>query len=275
MVGQDGRLLGDVEAEGDRPRVAVSDRRLAPGGECDLRGVRVAVDVPLGRRGRVAGMTIGPAHQHPAAEELRQGRLAQEGEGEVGQRAAGHKGDLARPAACLLDDQINGMALAQGPAGWRQLGMAEALRTVCLGRRLERLEERPVAPEGDLDIGPSGELEHRAGVPLDLVRVDVAADAGDRDQLRLGARDGIQERQRIVDPGVDVEDQRNGDHRATVAHPWAGRVFAGVARRPSDRQRPAAVDDDPDQRAGRHIVVITRCSSTVRNDPTGSNPTDW
>ena len=46
--------------------------------------------------------------------------------------------------------------------------MAQALRPVGLGRRLEWAEERDLAAHGDLDVGPSGELEDGARVDPDL-----------------------------------------------------------------------------------------------------------
>ena len=50
VIRHDLRQLGDVEAERDRSGMAVGERRLAPRREGDFRCVRVAVDVPLGRR---------------------------------------------------------------------------------------------------------------------------------------------------------------------------------------------------------------------------------
>ena len=71
------------------------------------------------------------------------------------------------------------------------------------------LDERLLAPEGDLDVGPAGELEDRPRVALDLAGVDVAADAGHGDELGLGRGAGVEQRERVVDAGVDVEDQRD------------------------------------------------------------------
>ena len=100
------------------------------------------------------------------------------------------------------------MAVGQRPRRRRQLGVAEALRAVRLGRRLERADERDLAPERDLDVGPAGELEDGPGVDRDLAGVDVARDAGHRDELGLGRGGRVEEREAVVDPGVDVEDER-------------------------------------------------------------------
>ena len=68
----------------------------------------------------------------------------------------------------------------------RELGVAEALRAVRLGRRLERPDERDLAPERDLDVGPAGQLEDRPRVDRDLPRVDVARHAGRGDSSASG-----------------------------------------------------------------------------------------
>ena len=85
--------------------------------------------------------------------------------------------------------------------------MAEALRPMGLGRGLERSQERGLAPEGDLHVGPPGELEHRAGVDPDLARVDVARDARDGDEVHLRRGHRVQEGKAVIDPGVDIEDE--------------------------------------------------------------------
>ena len=183
--------------------------RGGPGAEDDLRRVRVAVDVPLGGRRRVAGHAEGAAHEHAAPEQAGAGRLAQHGDGEVRERPERDQRDLAGPPASLVEDEVDGVAVAERPARRRQLGVAEALRAVGLGRRLERPHERHLAAEGDLDVGPTGQLQDRPRVARDLARVDVAGDAGHREELGLGRGGGVEEREAVVDAGVDVEDQRD------------------------------------------------------------------
>ena len=56
---------------------------------------------------------------------------------------------------------------------------------MCLGRHLQRPDERGLAAEGDLDIVSAGQLEHRARVVGHLPGVDVAGGADRRDQLDL------------------------------------------------------------------------------------------
>jgi purine nucleosidase len=56
-------------------------------------------------------VAVGAAHEDPALEEGREGRLAEEGEGEVRQRAARDERDLARAAGSQPDDSL---ALGRG-----------------------------------------------------------------------------------------------------------------------------------------------------------------
>ena len=212
-------LLGDVETEGERSRDRrVGGDRLSPGAKHDLGGLGVAVDVPLGRRGRVARHAERAAHQRVALEEAGQSRLAQDREREVRQRPERDQRDLAGPAAGLVEDQVDGMAVAERAAGRRQLGVAQPLRPVRLGRRLERSDERDLAAHRDLDVGAAGELEHGPRVDPDLAGVDVARDAGHGDEVGVGRRGGVEQREAVVDAGVDIEDEgEGGGHAAMLA----------------------------------------------------------
>ena len=64
----------------------------------------------------------------------------------------------------------------------------------------------------DLHVSGVGELEDQRRVARDRVHMHVAGDACGGDQLDLRGRDGEQERDHVVDTGVDVEDER-GRHR--------------------------------------------------------------
>ena len=76
----------------------------------------------------------------------------------------------------LVEDDVDGVAVGQRPRRRRQLGVAEALRPVRLGRRLERPDERDLAPERDLDVGPPGELEDRPRVDRRPARASMLPD---------------------------------------------------------------------------------------------------
>ncbi len=134
-----------ASGRGDR---RIGADRVGPGAQHDPCRLRVAVQVPLAGRGRVAGHAEGPTHAHVSAEQPGEGRLAFEGQGEVRQRTERDQRDLTGETAGLLDDQVNPMAVGHRPGGRRELRMPDAARPVCLGCRLEWSHEghlRPIA----------------------------------------------------------------------------------------------------------------------------------
>ena len=58
-------------------------------------------------------------------------------------------------------------------------------------------------------VAPAG-VEDGQGVADDVGQRRVAADAGDGPQVELRVQGGEQDRARVVDAGVDVEDDRDG-----------------------------------------------------------------
>ena len=245
MVGCDPSQLSHVQPERQRPRDRWIGRdRVGPRPEHDPCRFGITVQVPLARRGRVAGHAERAAHEHEPAEQPREGGLALEGEREVRQRTEGDQRDLAGETAGLLDDQVDPMAVAHRPAGRRELRMPDAARAVRLGRRLERPYERQLSPDRDLDVRPSGKFQHRQRVRRDLARLDVARHARHRDEVRLGRGDGVQQRQAVVDAGVDVEDDGGGPgHPSMLAERVPSSRQTGRASPPARRRR-AQVEPD-------------------------------
>ena len=211
------------------------DGRL-PRGEGDLRRLRVAVDVPLARR---ASCCRGRGRRRPSAPSAGGG-----GAGPARARTA-----IARfvrgpsvtsvsspgPATGLLDDQVGTRTVAEGGAArLRQLRVAEALRAVGLRRRSRARGRAALGrPSGDLDVGPPGELQHGAGVALrDLRASTLPADAGDGDQVGVRRAARVQQREGVVDPGVDVEDQRGSiGHRADASRAAPSHATEAMARK--------------------------------------------
>ncbi len=93
---------------------------------------------------------------------------------------------------------------------------------------LEPPHERDLAPERDLHVAPAGELEDRPRVPLDVGGGDVARDACDGPQVGLIRRAGVEEGKQIVDPGIDVEDERDPFRHARML----AIAFRGGTRHP-------------------------------------------
>ena len=89
----------------------------------------------------------------------------------------------------------------------RQLGVAEALRTVGLGRRLERPDERVSRPSATSTSGRPAS-SRTAGVLIATWRASMLPDTQvTRHQLGVGRAGGVEQGEAVVDAGVDVEDQ--------------------------------------------------------------------
>ena len=110
--------------------------------------------------------------------------------------------------------------------------MAQSLRAVGLGRRLERPDERDLATHRDLDVRSAGELQHGARVDPDLLRVDVARHARGGDQVRVGRGRGVEQREAVVDAGVDVQDEGEGGGHAAMLADGVGVRSDGRRRAP-------------------------------------------
>ena len=222
VAGQELRPLGDVQAEGqgeprqpgrNAPRHDLGRRER---GERHLHRVGVHRHVPLGRRGRVPRRAVAAAHQHPAAKQERQLRLAQDGDRQVRGRPQRDEGDLAGAAARFSHEQVRGMAIRERPARRRQDRIADALRPVRLRRGDERAHQRRLPAQRHLDVVAPCQLEDGARVLGDLAGVHVPADARHGDELGLGRAAGVEQGEAVVDPGVDVEQE--GDRCAGPAH---------------------------------------------------------
>ena len=87
--------------------------------------------------------------------------------------------------------------------------MAEPARAVHDRERLVVAHERLRGAPRDLDVAAPGELEHRERVLGGVVDRDVAHHGGGADQVDLRRGDRVEERERVVDAGVDVQDQRD------------------------------------------------------------------
>ena len=94
--------------------------------------------------------------------------------------------------------------------GLGQDGMAEAAPAVDLARVLDRDRERGRRARPDGDVGAPGERENRPRVARRRGERNVADDRGDAEDLRLLVRAGVEQRQRVVDSGVDVDDEGLG-----------------------------------------------------------------
>ena len=133
---------------------------------------------------------------------------------------------------------------------------------------------------GDRDVGAAGEVQHAQRVLGRLRQLDVAVHRGDQAQVDLGAGQGQQDGQRVVDAGVGVDHQGDGcGHRGILA---AGRRHAAQAgRRPgmtvppflqfprsectSCRHVPGPKNGSPTRPEMVHNGSVTRPSANVAN----------
>ena len=73
------------------------------------------------------------------------------------------------------------------------------------------------APAATGDLAAAGEIEHAQGVRRRLRERLVPVHGRDAEHLHLGARERQQQRDRIVVPGIAVEDDR-GAHARSIGH---------------------------------------------------------
>jgi hypothetical protein len=115
--------------------------------------------------------------------------------------------DLAGSLQNRIEEEVDGVSVREGPGRRRQFGVAESLRPVRLGRRLERAHERDLATERDLDVGPPGELEDPLGVGRHLAGVDIADTQVAATSSVSGDAAAYRSARAVVDARVDIEDQ--------------------------------------------------------------------
>ena len=189
-------LMGEVEA-GHHERAAVAEHGRG--------GLGVGPDVELGDRRAVAERA--PAHQRDAGDATGQVRGEAQGEGDVGERADGDDPDALAPAAGL-DDELDGVAPVEGPGRCGQVGAVETALAVDHRGRPRFGEQRPLGAGVDGDVDPE-ELAHDQGVVRRAVEGRVARHCRDAEQLAVAG--GDDDRDRVVVPGVAVEDHRHHD----------------------------------------------------------------
>jgi len=89
-----------------------------------------------------------------------------------------------------------------------ELDVSRAGGAVRIGSGPQAPMERPRRADADRHVAPSHHAQDLAGVARHMVDLDVARHAGDAAKVQLGGGGGDQERHHVVDPGVDVQDDR-------------------------------------------------------------------
>ncbi len=164
-------------------------------------------DVELGARRHVAAAEVGAAHDDEALDEARQFGLAHRGERNVGERSGGDQDQPPGVGVGRGDKRIDGMREIAGLGRIGQARIAEPGRAMDGAGvvRLGRERHRRARVHGH--VGAAGERQHGAGVAGRVGEAHVADDGRDADErrLRLGAR--VEEREGVVDAGVDIDEQ--------------------------------------------------------------------
>ncbi len=231
-----------------------------PGLEHRRGRLRIHVEVELGGRRDVAGHRDRAAHDHDAAGPAEPPGVLLEGERQVGQRPQGHDGQLGSPAICRVQNHFRSRPHLNGVGRLRvaglPVGLDEALEVAepVLAMHLVRGDQRPLergrgaAGERRRRIG-RGDREDAAGVRGRAIHRDVAGDGGDGLDARVGRAQGEQDRQRVVDAGVGVDQEVLG--HLTV--PAGVRIIRG---RPAQTRRKGGSDAHPD-----HVLRRVKLSS--------------
>ena len=224
----DDRLAGDVEADRDHRRRA----HAAEGAKDDARRLRIVPDVELGRRRHIARLGIGAAHDDEPLDEPRQFGLAHDGERDIGQRPGGAENEAPGMRARRGDDRIRRMQRMPRLVGRGQDRMAEAGLAVNFARVPHRDRDRRRRARPDGNVRPPRKRENGAGVSRRGRKRNVADDGRDAEDWRLVMGAGVEERERVVDAGVDVDDEGLGriGHEG-ILRDGAGNLFPLSMRR--------------------------------------------
>src|SRR5699024_8206593 len=97
------------------------------------------------------------------------------------------------------------------------VGEVGVFGTVVIGRRVRSLPRQRQAVAGmDRDIAAVGQFEPYASVLDDLLCGDIAAGGRDADDVDVVLAAQVGERERIVDSGVTVEEERHGGGHGSI-----------------------------------------------------------
>ena len=142
------------------------------------------------------------------------------------------------------EDRVDRVRRRGVVAGFGQLGVAEA---ACAVEPLASLIGRS---SGAAQPGQTGTSGRRASAStarvlrVALAEIDVAVDGRNADQLGARAGAGVEQRESVVDAGVDVDDQRRRAGGHGVSLPWSANA--------PHRLRPRAASIDAARRTSPH-----------------------
>jgi hypothetical protein len=154
-----------------------------------------------------------------------------------------------------LDDEVHGV-----PAGHRerrrgQQRGTEARDAVNLGRVHPGAQQGARAARRDRDVGEPQELAEPQRVVGGPRQVDVAADRGDSQDLQVGTPVSEDDRQRVVDSRVAVDDDLSGEHPFSLDQLAHNQQIKNDGRRPGRERTVTAPDEGVERSSGRAWVT--------------------
>ncbi len=133
---------------------------------------------------------------------------------DVGQRAGRHERDGLRAGCDRPLHEVDRVLAERLVPRRRQRRAVEAAVAVDVRCDHQLPLERTIRAGRDRDVGATDEVEHAQRIRRRLLERLVAVDGGDPEQLDLRAREREEQRDRVVVPGIAVEDDRNAHARS-------------------------------------------------------------
>ena len=173
--------------------------------EHDIGGLRVGIDVELGRRRYVATRKTS-AHGDDPFHPLDDLRLLADGERDVGIGADGHERDRLR-IMChdRVDDEIDSVALIEFERRGRQHRPVETGFAVDLDGQNLFAGQRTGRTLGDRNLNAIGRANGKR-IARRVLNIVVARNGGDAEKINVGIARREQDRDGVIVAGVAVED---------------------------------------------------------------------
>src|ERR1700691_4781619 len=196
-------FIADIEADHGQAPAGVED---------DLRGFGIVVDVGFGRGVHVAAGNRA-AHDYDFLHQRNDGRVFQQGESDVGERAHRDQSDLVRRLVNHLNDQVGaeagiGLALAR----W-QVYVGQTIGAVPEFGGDQLLKQGMLRAAGDRYVAAIGERCELQSVFQALLRGHITGDNGESAHIEFRRIQREQDRERVVGARVGIDDYFFGGGR--------------------------------------------------------------
>ena len=178
-------------------------------GEHHVRGFRVEIEIELGHRGDVAVAGDRAAHDHEAADALRQARIELQGQGDVGQWPQRHQQQLAGVFVRKPQQRQRRVFGIGAARGWRMTDVAETVVAVHVGRVRRSMQQRRGTAREHRHVVAIRDFAQLQRVAHGVLEPDVAGGDAEPDDVVRRRIERHQDRQRVVHAGVGVDVEGN------------------------------------------------------------------